>query len=198
MTGKINQLLKPTKQKVILFIIFMLIVVAGQIQSYAFTNGEITGKPKPVFYDLLKPFPFWALWMYLLLPLSPIHLILSATGLRVNSIFLLTNVVYFYILASFMAFCYEKYRPKFTTKFWGIWITVAIVLNFLSYGISFILMILGKPVLFSEGTMQGFVTGLVMGVLVTVFYGYTISCAFFLIRDRIKSSMKTTRRPAKS
>lgn len=86
-----------------------------------------------------------------------------------------------------MAFCYEKYKQKFTAKFFGIWIGIAIAFNLASYGGAFILRMLGEPVLFSEGAMRGFVTGLVTGVLVTVFYGYLISCAFFLIRDLIKS-----------
>lgn len=191
MTGKINQLLTPTKQKVVLFIIFMLIAVAGQIQSYAFTNDEEFGRPKPVLYEVLKPFPLWALLMYLLLPLFPIYFIFSSFGIGnivFNApLFLFYNLIYFYLLASFIGFCYEKYKQKFTAKFFGIWIGMAIAFNLASYGGAFILRMLGEPVLFSEGAVQGFITGLIMSVTVIVFYGYVISCAFFLIRERIKS-----------
>jgi len=116
MRVKINQLLKPSKQKIALFIIFMLIVVAGQVQSYAFTNGEESGRQKPTPYEVLKPFPLWVLWMYLLLPLFPIYFIFSSSGIR--------NIV----------FCYEKYNQKFTAKFFGVWIGIAIAFNLASHG----------------------------------------------------------------
>jgi hypothetical protein len=69
---KIVQLVKffkPTKIKIVLWVIFVLISLAGRIQSYAFTDGETSGLAEPLFYDLLKPFPFWVFYMYLLLPL---------------------------------------------------------------------------------------------------------------------------------
>lgn len=190
-TEKINQLLKSSGLKVVLFVMFVFIATMGYIQSWVFAGKDV-GASKPPFYDLLASFPFWSLWMYLLLPLFPFSSLLSIFGLRnifTGAFFFIGNIVYSYVLASFMVFCYEKYKQNFTAKFWGFWIGVAIIFNITSYGGAFILRMLGEPVLFSERAVQGFVSGFVVGVFVTVFYGYILSCIFFLMRGRIKSRL---------
>jgi len=118
---KIIQLLKflnPTESKVLLFAVFLFILWAGGIQSYVFTNGETYGLPKPMFYDLLKPFPFWATLMYLLLPLIIPGSLIGVKNLP-EYLLIPAEIVYFYILACLIVsigfYCYRKLQPRFKT-----------------------------------------------------------------------------------
>lgn len=106
---------KPTKIKIALFAIFVLISLAGRIQSYAFTDGETYSLAEPLFYDLLKPFPFWAFYMYLLLPLLVLGSIFNIHYLPFYLSFFI-EIVYFYILSSLFEMCYEKLKPSFLKK----------------------------------------------------------------------------------
>jgi len=95
--------LKPTKLKLILFVIFMAIVVGGYIQTYAFTDGEEYGLPKPPLYDILSLLPLWPLWMLLTIPLSLVDQLLSLIGLGILSnvyLLFLGNIIYFYLLSA--------------------------------------------------------------------------------------------------
>jgi len=53
----------------LIFGIFLFIAFAGHIQSWVF-SGKDAGNPKPPFFDLLEPFPFWPIWGLLILPLT--------------------------------------------------------------------------------------------------------------------------------
>jgi hypothetical protein len=57
----VKQFFKPTWGKILLLGIFVLIMIGSHIQSWAFTDGEEFGLPKPPLYDLLRPFPLWAM-----------------------------------------------------------------------------------------------------------------------------------------
>ncbi len=106
---------KPTKIKIVLWVVFILISLAGRIQSYAFTDGETYGLPKPLFYDLLEPFPFfWGFYMYLRFPLSILGSIFNIYLFSYLSS--LIDIVYFYILASLLGVCYEKVKSPFLKK----------------------------------------------------------------------------------
>ncbi len=107
--------LKPTKIKIVFWVMFVLIGLAGRIQGYAFSDGETYGLPKPLFYDLLKPFPFWVLYMYLLFPLLILGSIFNIHYLPSYLSFSI-DVVYFYVLASLFGVCYEKVKSPFLKK----------------------------------------------------------------------------------
>lgn len=120
MNPKVKKIFQPTIIKIALFVLFMVIVAGGYIQTYAFTDGEEYGLPKPPLYDLIDPIPFWPLWMMLSVPLfavgSILSSILSASGVRILSstpFFFIGNIVYFYILASLVGYYLEThYKPQ--------------------------------------------------------------------------------------
>lgn len=82
-----------------LFVIFLAIAKGGKIQAWAFTDLP----PKPPLYDLLRPFPFWAIWMLLLIPLAGLTYPLRLLGLDIIGgspwTFMVANLVYFYLLS---------------------------------------------------------------------------------------------------
>ena len=59
-----SKFLGPPKGKILLFLFFLFVALAGYIQVWAFA-GKDMGLPKPLFYDLLNPFLFWSLWIML-------------------------------------------------------------------------------------------------------------------------------------
>ena len=77
---------------------FALIAVGGTIQAWAFYGLP----PKPLLYDFLGPFPFWVVWMYLLVPLDVLLRPLKSIGIDVmagGGLFIAAHVVYFYLLS---------------------------------------------------------------------------------------------------
>lgn len=82
---------------------FHFVALAGYIQAWVF-SGKDMGLPKPPFYDLLNPFPFWPLWMMLILPLA----FLKGPGW----IFWPAQFIYFYFLASLIVFLFNKILKK--------------------------------------------------------------------------------------
>lgn len=105
------EILRPTKTKLILFAVFVVIMIGGDIQSYVFTDGEEYSVPKPPFYDIVNVFPFWPIWMLLTMPLSLLSLI--GISVSVNKFMLFgSNIIYFYILASLISYLFEKALQK--------------------------------------------------------------------------------------
>jgi uncharacterized membrane protein len=98
-TQIIWQFLKPSGGKFFLFAIFIAIMVGGQIQAWAFSDVP----PKPPLYDLLRPFPIWPMWMFLLVPLALIVLPLRMIGIDIMGgpawLFIIANIAYFYLLS---------------------------------------------------------------------------------------------------
>lgn len=91
MTNRFLDFLKPTREKAVFLLILAFISLGGYIQSYAFSDGS---SPKPPFYDAIHPFPFWELWIAMVLPVA----ILS--GLFENFyIFAFLMLVYLYLLS---------------------------------------------------------------------------------------------------
>ena len=94
----LKHVLKPDSRKIVLFAIFLAIAIGGKIQAWAFTDVP----PKPPLYDLLRPFPIWPMWMFLLMPLALLALPLRFLGLDVMGgpacLFIVANVTYFYLL----------------------------------------------------------------------------------------------------
>jgi hypothetical protein len=96
------QFLKPSWGKLFLFVIFIVIMMGGKIQAWAFSDMP----PKPPLYDVLRPFPIWPLWMFLLIPLALFGLPLRAVGIDVMGgpawLFIIANLTYFYLLSCLM------------------------------------------------------------------------------------------------
>ncbi|MGD2159288.1 MAG: hypothetical protein PVG32_20595 [Anaerolineales bacterium] len=104
--------LKPDWRKLILFALFAAIAVGGKIQAWAFSDIP----PKPPLYDLLRPFPIWPLWMFLLIPLALLAWPLRLVGLDLMGgppwLFITSNVIYFYLLACFIVSAVDWLRAK--------------------------------------------------------------------------------------
>lgn len=100
---RVWQFLKPTFGKLLLLALFILIMMGGRIQAWAFSDMP----PKPPLYDLLRPFPIWPLWMLLLAPLALLVLPLRLVGIDVMGgpawLFLFANLAYFYLLSCLLA-----------------------------------------------------------------------------------------------
>lgn len=73
LAAPLKRFLKPDWRKILLFTLFGLIVVGGQIQAWAFDDDPQT---KPPLYDLLSPLPFWFIWVVSMVPL----ILLSSLG----------------------------------------------------------------------------------------------------------------------
>ena len=115
----IKQFFKPDLMKIVLFMIFMFIAFAGYTQSWVF-SGKDMGSPKPPLFDLLAPFPFWVVWVFLLLPLALLsNLIVTVGDYDMDFImrgpfwpFGIINVIYFYMLSCLIIFVVDKFRRK--------------------------------------------------------------------------------------
>lgn len=98
----IKQFLKPNWRRLIPFAIFVAIAVGGKIQAWAFSDMP----PKPPLYDLLRPFPIWPMWMFLLMPLALLALPLRLIGIDLMSgppwLFITANLIYFYLVSCFV------------------------------------------------------------------------------------------------
>lgn len=93
----------PEWRKLLLFAILIAIAIGGRIQAWAFVDDVMPTPPKPPLYDLLRPFPLWAIWMYLLAPLVLLSWPLRLLGLDVMRggpwVFIAANLIYFYPLS---------------------------------------------------------------------------------------------------
>jgi hypothetical protein len=176
MLSAIGAFLKPSRSKVLLFSLFIFISIAGYIQSYAFSDGEQFGIPKPMFYDVLRPIPFWPMWMYLLLPFVVTLAPISLLGIHIpgSAVFLPMSVIYLYVLASFLVFSYDKYRSKFTRRYWAALVALALGINLLNLLMATIAKPLGIVV--SGGLTEVFLVGILSGTFVIILYGYLLTC----------------------
>jgi len=96
---RLKQLLWPDWRRMALFAIFLAITIGGLIQAWTFTDVA----PKPLLYDLLRPFRIWPLWMLLLVPLALLSLPLRLVGLDLMGgsywLSMAASVAYFYVLS---------------------------------------------------------------------------------------------------
>jgi hypothetical protein len=106
------QFLKPGWGKLFLFVTFIAIMMGGMVQAWVFSNTP----PKPPLYDLLRPFPIWSLWMFLLMPLALFVLPLQVVGIDVMGgptwLFVTANLTYFYLLSCLAAAGFHWMRNK--------------------------------------------------------------------------------------
>lgn len=115
MKKAIKKFLQPDWRKILILALFLFIAFAGHVQSWAF-SGEDTGEPKPPFYDLFKPFPFWVVWVVVIMPLILLsELIVKIGGYKADFImrgpslfFWVVQVIYFYILSCLVIFIWDK------------------------------------------------------------------------------------------
>ena len=108
----VKQMLKLDWRKFLLFAIFIAIAVGGKIQAWAFSDVP----PKPPLYDLLRPFPIWPLWMFLLMPLALLVLPLRFVGIDVMGgppwLFITANLAYFYLLSCLIVVGFDWAKGK--------------------------------------------------------------------------------------
>ena len=109
----VKQVLEPDWRKLFLVAIFTSIAVGGKIQAWAFSDVP----PKPPLYDLLRPFPIWPMWMFLLMPLALLTLSLRFIGLDVMAgppwLFVVANIIYFYLFSCLIITGFDKYKARF-------------------------------------------------------------------------------------
>ena len=112
----LKQVLRPDWRKILLFAIFVAIAIGGKIQAWAFTDVP----PKPPLYDLLRPFPIWPIWMFLLMPLALLALPLRLLGLDVMGgpswLFIVANITYFYLLSCLMVAGSRWIKARWTSQ----------------------------------------------------------------------------------
>jgi len=176
--------LKPDWRRISLLGVFLFIMVAAHIQSYAFVDGEEVdgeevGIPKPPFYDVLKPFPFWAMWIYLIIPLVIFYIPMSFTGLsyiiQTGWLTYLIQAAYFYLLSCFIFYSYDKHRKQFSRRFWGLALTVSFVLSFFLGGAWNLLFV------------KEWATHLVSGAFTWLLYIYLLFSLVFFALDFFKA-----------
>lgn len=69
---------RPKKSQLIIFFVLLLITYGGVVQSYVFSADQDFGVNKPFLYDLLSPFPFWLIFVVLIIPLlTPLEILLK-------------------------------------------------------------------------------------------------------------------------
>ena len=119
---RLKRMLKLEKKVVILFLILLLIAFAGYTQSWVF-GGKESGVAKPFLFEMLKPFPFWSLWMILLLPLTMIQEFLTLINIKIDLmsqssgwLLIIINVLYFYFLSRLMILLYDHFLRKRTNN----------------------------------------------------------------------------------
>ena len=93
--------LKPDFRKLLLFSVFILIAVGGKIQTWAFDDDP---QIKPPLYDFLRPYPFWLVWIFSMVPLmiisTPFRTLTQNIRLDLmHHLWWIGLVVYYYVLS---------------------------------------------------------------------------------------------------
>lgn len=109
-------ILKPGWRKILVFIVFMILMMGGMIQSWVFTDLDDFGYPSPPFYDLIRPFPFWLAWIFTLIPLAIPYWLFGQIayyflGDQYRLIITITLLAYYYIL-SCLIISFLEYKRK--------------------------------------------------------------------------------------
>ncbi len=112
----LKKVLRPERKKILLFVLFIAIAIGGKIQAWVFSDAA----PKPLLYDLLRLFPLWTIWIFLLTPLAMLTLPLRFLGLDVMSgpswLFILSNIIYFYLLSCIIVAGFRWIKAKWRSK----------------------------------------------------------------------------------
>lgn len=119
MKETMKRFVNPSPNKILLFLLFMVIALAGHTQGWIFVKD--TGMPKPFLFDIIIPFPFWSLWTLLLFPLGLLsRIIVTIGGFDADFImrgspwlFWTIQTIYFYLCSCLWFFVWEKYKKGF-------------------------------------------------------------------------------------
>ncbi|HOG46388.1 MAG TPA: hypothetical protein PLJ35_09065 [Anaerolineae bacterium] len=99
----LKRMLQPDWRKLFLFAVLIAIAIGAHIQTWAFVDDMPHPPPKPPLYDLLRPLPLWALWIFLQAPLALLLWPLRLLGLDVMRgdlwWFRVAGIIYFYLLS---------------------------------------------------------------------------------------------------
>ena len=113
---RILRYVQPDWRKLVLFALLIAIAAGGKIQAYAFSGGP----DKPLLYDLLRPFPIWPLWMFLLLPLALLSWPLRLAGVDPLHgpawLFIAANIAYFYLLSCLVVVAVDWLRTRWRVR----------------------------------------------------------------------------------
>jgi len=178
----IKEFLKPDWRKALLFAVFALIAVGGHIQSWAFSDVP----PKPPLYDLLRPFPLWAMWVELLFTLIILSLPLRIIGFNIMTspfwLFVVANGLYFYLLSCLLVVSFDKYRNRFPKWLWVMIIIAPLALGLLGLVVSTLEYYYYLPL----PTLIEIIPYFLGRWLITLLYLYLLSCLGFSVYDVFK------------
>lgn len=116
---------KPSLLVIILTAAMLSIAIPAQFQRWNPNSDEVImmGKPKPPFFEELKPYPFYQVYIYLMIPFAFVAAagwILSFWGLydfpagMTTPLGAILHVAYFYILSCFVALDYRNIKDNKT------------------------------------------------------------------------------------
>ncbi len=75
----IERFLTPDWKSILIFVMFFASSACRSYTELMF-SGKDMGLPKPLLFDLLALFPFWVVWVILLLPLGMLSNVIVAIG----------------------------------------------------------------------------------------------------------------------
>ena len=115
---QIISFLKPDVRRLILFGILSFICIGGVIQTYAFID-DVSGIPKPPFYDLLRPLDLWVPWLILAFPVHFLGQMLNvwllieyfpeiSPGFKLS----LLSIAYSYVLSCWTFYSWDEWLSK--------------------------------------------------------------------------------------
>lgn len=113
------EVLKPDIRKLVLFVGFAFLCVAGATQSYAFID-DVPGLERPPLYDVLRPFSFWFPWVLFSAPLHVSAALVCSVVDVCGSMFSVfpsmgavkfpvTGVIYSFIAASWLVYSWDRW-----------------------------------------------------------------------------------------
>lgn len=110
-----KKILKPDFRKLLLFSVFILIAVGGQIQAWGFDDDDL--QTKLPLYNLLRPYPFWLVWIFSLIPLMIISAPFRTFIQNINfglmyHLWWIGLVSYYYILSSFFFYLFDLFKSR--------------------------------------------------------------------------------------
>ncbi len=112
---------KPGWSKILIFFGLMIIAVGGVIQSWGFSDQDMFGYPPPPFYELIRPFPFWLVWIITLVPLAiPSSILTILFSYNADFIFgghipywiFIMNITIYYYFLSCLIISFLDYKRK--------------------------------------------------------------------------------------
>jgi len=119
----IKRFLTPDRKKILVLPVLMLVAFAGYIQSWVF-SGKDMGLPRPPLFDLIAPFPFWVVWVVLLLPLGALSNVIVAIG-GYDADFIMRGpfwiswviqLLYFYVVSCVIALVWARLSRRVQRK----------------------------------------------------------------------------------